>query len=956
MRASPRPPLLMRLAALAFALLLLPSSALGAQPPAGPPISPDGDTPVLVPGAQPPDGGEETSEGAEFLLKRDDALTTRLTSGSSPITIADAAAAHRVAQRAAAQLKHNEVAPTSPATFNGTWTNIGPNPIIQITRGSGSFYAVSGRVSGLAFGADGKKILGGAQGGIWIYDEGTATWLPKTDDQATLSIGALAVAPSNSSIVYAGTGEGNLSGDSYFGLGVLRSTDGGQTWAPVGGNQFTGVSISKMAVDPTNANHVYLGLIRGRGGIRRTTPAPSTPYGIYESTDGGNTWSLRLGTKKELNGATDLVIDPQNPKNLYASLWGDAIYKSTDGGKKWTTAMNGFPAGADFASIQTRFALGISHPAGAAHATIYAGFEWSEGGQDQPSRIWKSTDDAASWTIAGAGSGLDTIVDYCGTQCFYDNVIGVDPVDPNIVFALGLFNYSNGSGGVFRSTDGGATWKDLGWDLHPDYHSIAINPANPAEVMVGNDGGVWFSPDRGGRNADEPISAVDWQNLNGTVDPSSPVVLHRTGLAITQFTSMANVVQLPNRVWGGTQDNGTLRKTGSANLQWFDIPSGDGGQVLVDPTDLNYVYGTYFGISPYRMTDGGLTFFGNSSIAGGINTSDRAEFYIPWVMNQADPNQLFLGTYRLYRTNNAKAPSPGDVHWDPNSEDMTSGCSGTAPNGARGCFISAVGLADGGTGVYTGADDGYVYYSPDAVTSATPTWIRVDRTPLPARPVASIAVDRSNSRIAYLAYSGFNRATPGMPGHVFKTTDAGEHWTNISTNLPDAPVNSILLDPSYPSTLYAGTDVGPMVTYNGGSSWERLGTGHPNVNVWQLALDTTNRLLRSGTHGRGAWSMSDGATLPALVVSKTDSGAPVGPGTAIDYTITLKNIGNADATGVTITDPVPANTSFTTASDGGSLIGSSVTWSGLTVTAGSSISVTFSVTIANSLGKKVSQI
>jgi uncharacterized repeat protein (TIGR01451 family) len=937
-----------------FALLLVPSTVFAAQPP-GQVISPDGDTPVLVPGTRPLEA--EDDEGDEFLLKRDDAFTTRRTAGNQPLTIGEAANANGAAHKAAAQLKKADLPPAAPPTFTGAWSNIGPNPIVQITRGSGSFYAVSGRVSALAIRSDGRKILGGAQGGIWVYDETSGTWSPRTDDQATLSIGSIAVAPSNENIVYAGTGEGNLSGDSYFGLGVLKSTDGGMTWGPIGGDKFVGISISKMVVDPGDPNHVYLTTIRGRGGARRTTPTPSTPYGVYESTDGGNNWKLLIGTKTELNGANDLVIDPANPKNLYASFWGDAIYKSTDGGKKWSKAMTGFPSGADFAATQTRFALGIAHPAGAAHATLYAGFEYQLGGEDQPSRIWKSTDDAASWVQTGAGTGLDSVVDYCGTQCFYDNLIGVDPANPNIVYALGLFNYSNGSGGIYRSMDGGATWKDMGWDLHPDYHAIAINPADPAQVMIGSDGGVWFSTDRGGRlGATDPIPSVDWENLNGTVKPATAGIVHRTGLEITQFTSMANVIQIPNRVWGGTQDNGTLRKTGSANLQWFDIPSGDGGQVLVDPTDPTYVYGTYFGISPYRMDDGGLAFFGNRSIAGGINTSDRAEFYIPWVMNQANPDQLFLGTYRLYRTNNAKAPSAGDVHWDTISGDLTSGCPGTAPNGARGCFISAIGLADGGTGVYTGADDGYVYYSPDAVTSPSPTFTRVDKKPLPERPVTSFAVDRSNSRIAYISYAGFNKATPGRPGHVFKTTDAGEHWLDISSNLPDTPVNSLILDPSYPGTVYAGTDVGPLVTYNGGLSWELLGTGFPAVNVWQLSLDSTNRNLRAGTHGRGAWTQTDPATLPALVISKVDTGAPVGPGTDIEYTITLKNIGNADATGVTITDPIPAHTTFASAGDGGALAGANVVWSGQTVTAGSSIDVHFSVTIDASLSGSVTSI
>ena len=262
-------------------------------------------------------------------------------------------------------------------------------------------------------------------------------------------------------------------------------------------------------------------------------------------------------------------------------------------------------------------------------------------------------------------------------------MIGVDPTDANIVYALGLFNYDTGSGGVFRSTDGGQTWKDLGFDLHPDYHAIAIDPADPSHVMVGNDGGVWYSDDMGGRlGAKDAVDTVDWQDLNGTVDPATAVVTHRTHLHITQFTSIANNPTLPGRVWGGTQDNGTLRKS-TASDSWFDVESGDGGQVLVDPTDFNFVYGNYFGISPYRNTDGGASFFANSFITGGINLADRSEFYVPEVMNQGNPNQLFLGTYRLYRTDNAKADEASAVHWDAISPDLTSGCTGGAPNGAR---------------------------------------------------------------------------------------------------------------------------------------------------------------------------------------------------------------------------------------------------------------------------------
>jgi uncharacterized repeat protein (TIGR01451 family) len=618
--------------------------------------------------------------------------------------------------------------------------------------------------------------------------------------------------------------------------------------------------------------------------------------------------------------------------------------------------MAGIPANATFGTGGgTRFALGISHPNGQP-SVLYAGFEWTVGGVDQPSRIWKSVGGGA-WSLLPAGTphSVDNVSGYCGTQCFYDNVLAVDPNDPNTVYALGLFNYGTGSGGVFRSTDGGQTWKDLGWDLHPDYHAIAINPANTSQIMIGNDGGVWTSDHKGGRLAGETATHNDWVDLNGTVDPATAGVTHRTGLAITQFTSIANNPTLPGRVWGGTQDNGTLRKS-TASASWFDVESGDGGQVLVDPTDFNYVYGNYFGISAYRNTDGGASFFSNSSITGGINLADRSEFYVPEIMNQANPNQLFLGTYRLYRTDNAKAPDAAAVHWTAISPDLTSGCTGAAPNGARGCDISAIGMSSGGNGVYAGTLEGWIQFSPDAVTNTSPTWHRVGAYIFPNRPVSDIAVDRSNDRLAYAAFNGFNAATPSRPGHVFKTTDGGVTWTDISSNLPDNPVNSLQLDASYPDTLYAGTDVGVFVTYNGGASWQPLGSGMPTVQVWQVNLDPANRSLVAGTHGRGAWQSKDSVTVPALVVSKVDAGKPVGPGKNIDYTVTVSNIGNATATGVSVTDPVPANTTFANADQSGTFSGGAVHWTGLTIAAQAHLDLHFTVTISSTLPSSVTAI
>ena len=941
-----------------------------AQPPGG------GDTPILRPGAVSLEGQLNDQLEAQLLLL-DEQFVAGRTAGDTKLSIEQAGSLRKLAAEQAKTLR-TALLPAGPTTFNGAWSPIGPNPIQQVARSDNKLTPVSGRIGALVIRKNGQFILGAAQGGIWLYHPATsatspATWTNQTDNLPSLSTGALAVAPSNDMIVYDGTGEGALSGDSYYGNGILKSTDGGVTWAHVSGDFFAGVSVSRLAIDPENANHLYAAVLRGRGGARRVSPPIHSTYGLWESKDGGVTWKLLKAAPAVSLGATDIRMDPQNSKILYASFWSDAIYKSTNGGATWAPIMNGLPTDANFAAGLTRFSLGISHPSGDnsgdsnsgnsnsgdSKAVLYTGFDWVDTlGTHHTGRIFKSTNEGASWVempTSGA-TPADSVLDYCGTQCFYDNVVEPDPTNPDHVIVAGSFGYglSPQSGGVYRSDDGGMTWKNIGWDQHPDFHALAFDPNNPNNVLIGSDGGVWYSNHQGGRNgAGTLLSSADWQDLNGV-----------SGLQITQFTSIATNPTFPARFWGGSQDNGTERKSAVSNT-WFDLASGDGGQVLVDPTDFNYVYGTYFGISPYRYTDGGSTFFSNQFITNGINPADRSEFYTPFTMNQLNTSQLFLGTYRLYRTDNSKAFSAGDVMWHAISPDLTSGCLGPAPNGARNCTISAIGVG-GGTAVYTGSNDGLVFVSPDAQVSMTPTWTRLDlknngRNKLPARPVAAIAVDRSNYRTAYLGYNGYNAATPRNAGHVFKTSDGGEHWTNITGNLPDNPVNSLVLDPSYPNTLYAGTDVGPFVTFNGGASWSHLGTGFPVVSVDQLDLNTASRVLAAGTHGRGAWKITDpSAPAPALVISKVDAGVPVGPGSNINYTITLRNIGAAAATGVTIKDPIPDHTTFVSADKGGTLTGSAskgtVKWTGLSVPAGGSIVVHLTVRIKPSLSSTVKSI
>jgi uncharacterized repeat protein (TIGR01451 family) len=874
---------------------------------------------------------------------RDDWYYARRIAGdpSAHFTMAEAATLRaKAAEQTAALQAQQAHQPVAPQAYGGAWSAVGPNPMVLWGRYDGAFDAMAGRIGALAIrsSAPYTMYVGGAQGGVWTMAYPyTGTWTPRTDQASSLAIGALALAPSNENIIYVGTGEGALSGDSYFGHGVLKSTNGGNTFSQISAaGYFTNVSISKIVVDPNNANTLYAGTLRGRGGARRTSPPDAQPFGVYKSTDGGINWTPALIAETNvlaLSGVTDLAMDPQNSSIIYASILGRGISKTVDAGNTWTTV--NLPAGTytGLSNGPSRIALGIGRPSIGVSETLYAGFEYINTSNVQRlPRVYKSTDDGNTW--AQTLDVGNVVRNYCGSQCFYDNVIAVDPISPTVVYALGLYNYATGSGGVYRSDDGGDHWIDLGVNLHPDYHAIAIRKDDPSIVVIGNDGGAWWSSTRGGRpgGSTDPLTATQWSNLNGTVAPG-PQVTHRSGLQLGQFTSIANNPTNPNAMYGGFQDNGTEHKFGSAT--WYDVASGDGGQVLVDPTDATYVYGTYYGVSPYRFDDGaGLYtdsdgnggFLNNYSIANGIDTAnDRSEFYTPWIMDPGNPERLYLGTQRVYRTDNAKATKASDVFWNAISDDLTSGCPGAAANGGRGCVISTLAASAESPAVYVGTEEGWLWLSTNA-TAASPTWSRIDISgTTPMRPVAALAVDRSNYRVAYVGFNGFSAATPGVPGHVFKTIDAGNSWTDISSNLPDIPVNNLILDPSDPNTLYAGTDVGPYVTYNGGASWSLLGTGFPIVSIEGMDLNPFTRQLLAGTHGRGAWRLQDGATnLPALQIGKSDDGKPVGPGSFLTYQITVKNYGNITATNLVITDPVPANTSFVAAGSGGTFDGSKV--------------------------------
>ena len=398
---------------------------------------------LLNSGAKPPLLDEESEQE---LLARDFAFESRRTAGDTPLSGIEAGQLRGAAARSAAQARKaaRKAAPAGPTTFGGSWTSLGPSPISEVTpehaghRGHERPYRRPRDPQGRNLDPRWRprRNLGARADGIGR--------VPKTDNLPSLAIGALAIAPTNDNVIYAGTGEGALSGDSYTGNGILKSTDGGNTWTQVSGDYFMGVSISRLVVDPTNASHLYAAVLRGRGGARRVSPPVHSRFGIWESTDGGVNWTLRREVP-EKTAPPDLEIDPQNPKILYASFWSDKIYRSTNGGLTWTPFMTGLPD-ADYAAETTRFSIAISHTSPTGPVTLYAGFGYDGrgGARLQVDHRGRQVEHLAGW------SGADSVFDYCAEQCSYDNVIEVDPHNANIVYAGGQFNYAIGSGGIFR--------------------------------------------------------------------------------------------------------------------------------------------------------------------------------------------------------------------------------------------------------------------------------------------------------------------------------------------------------------------------------------------------------------------------------------------------------------------------------------------------------------------------
>jgi photosystem II stability/assembly factor-like uncharacterized protein len=749
------------------------------------------------------------------------------------------------------------------------WTLVGPEPI-DAAPGIpfGGSPTLSGRVTAMVVDPTNASIVyaGGADGGVWKTTNGGTDWTPLTDTQASLAVGAIAIDPSNHNIIYVGTGEDNNNLDGYSGAGVLKSTDGGTTWTHIPG-QFVGPfgattgggSIGSLAVHPSNGQIVLAAV---------SLPGAD---GIYRSTDGGTTWTATGLSGSGLSG-TGVVFDPTNGNNAFAAIGNafgntsNGIYKSTDGGVTWTLLVQSNPP---TAAGRITIAIAPSSP-----TTLYAAIATALNGAAGAGSLYglfKTTDGGTTFNATAAP-------DFCGSdgtanQCWYDMALAVAPNNANVVYAAGKYTYStNAQTTVIRSTDGGATWSLLGAGangvtVHTDVHTVAFS-ADSGTVYVGCDGGVWST-------TDVTASAANWTSQNAT-------------LALTQFYNGISIDPTNvNRGFGGAQDNGPLAYTGS--LAWAQPTSGDGGFTAIDPVAVNTDYVTTTNNTIYKSTTGGLS--GYSDVTPNIGT-DRAAFIAPFVIDPTSPSNLYFGANRLYQT------ADGATTWNVISPDLTTG-TGT---------LSAIAVAPNNSNtVYTGSNDAVVSVTTNALLGTGSTWTTISSTA--TRAVTDIKVDATTSTTAYVTYGGFSGFTDTV-GHVFKTTNGGTSWTDISGNLPNIPVTSIAIDPDVANTLYVGTDIGAFYTSNGGTTWSTLGTGLPNSGVMALAFHHATRTLRAGTHGRSAWDLSLANTF-ALTV--TEAGTGTGTVTSSPAGINCPGTCSANfnsGTMVTLTQAAGASSTF----------------------------------------------
>lgn len=892
---------------------------------------------------------------------------------------------------------------TIPPLSQSTWVSIGPQP----TNEPNFFNLTSGRVNAIAVDpcdTTGNTVyIAGAQGGVWKTTDGGTNWSPLTDSQPSLAGGSLAVDPvisdcvgSHTGAIYFGTGEENFSFDSFYGAGVLTSHDGGTTWnkdntfvSVSGGNtvpqsqDFAGPFIGSLAVDPktSGSNQVLLAGIQG--------VSTALHSGVYRSADGGGSWTMVLPTGGSFDYGTGVAFDPGDStgNTAYAALGvpfttgngleaNNGLWKSIDGGGTWTrlTSLDNAASSAGLSTAnfgRMTLAVAPGNPPSTGNTTIVVAIADIATSSSNLLGTFISTNGGTSFALVNSGP-------FCNAQCFYDIAVGIDPANPSAIFLGGGPNAGGSSSpvpglsSVIFSNNGGATFFDVSEAnapaflpvIHVDTHAFAF--AHPTTgtnsgktiVYVGNDGGVWSSS-----NVESSPGSQTWNDLN-------------TNLSLTQFYPGNSIhPSNPQIAFAGAQDNGTQKFDRTFNTsnpqetQNLEV-CGDGGWTAIDPTTPSTVYAAcedinQFGTINKNQLDG---IPGANSVNWiGLDTpamdADIANFVPPFVIDPTNPQNTYFATCRVWQSIN------GGISWTDISGGLdgsvTKGSLTTSCPGSLDITTMSVAPTDSNT-VYVGAESpqstggiiSSLWATSTASTCATTTacFSEFDKpgTTPSGRVVTQIAASPGNPRVSYVTYSGFSscgsaNGCDGL-GHVFKidcTTACT--YTNITSNLPDVPVNDIVLDPNdnTNNTIYIATDVGVFGTTNAQASpsssvnWSVLQNGLPHVECTSLKLNNTARVLLVGTHGRGDWELQ----LPGLATVALTGMSPISAtagGSAFTLTLNGQGFGvNPNVNfGATTLPSVGSGTQLTVAVPAGAIGSSAV--EAVTVT-GASGSLNFSV-------------
>jgi len=732
--------------------------------------------------------------------------------------------------------------------------------------------AYSGRVTALAVANSGSTpstiYVGAAGGGVWKTSNGGITWRSVGDALGTQSVGDLAVAPSDSSIVWVGTGEKNSLRSQWWGDGVYKSTNGGKSWTNMGLTETR--QIGRVVIHPTNPDIVYVAALGRLWG-------PNPDRGIYKTTDGGKTWSQVLFVD-DTTGFVDLEMDPANPEVLYAAAWhrlrwggsrmegvgkGSGIYKTTDGGKTWTRLTD--PARKNGLPTERMGRIGIAvapKDPGVVYAMIQVDRGMTNAEVGRFGGVFRSADAGASWTQV---NDLQAVPHY-----YYDDV-WVDPQNSDHVFIT--------ASPLLESRDGGKSFApDSLHRVHVDNHALWLNPADSMERWLGNDGGVYHTRD-GGRS---------WEHME---------------LPIGQFyTVIVDSSQEPYQVCGGLQDNGvwcgpsaTRAGEGITDFDWYSVNGGDGMWIQIPPHDPFTVYSEWqFGnisrldlrtwkrddITPLELDAGQDSGYG---LVWGWTT--------PILLSSHDSTTLYVGGNHLVRLTHR-----GD-DWQILGPDMTrADRTHPEPDVDHTSYHALFAIAESprNAGVlWTGSDDGLVWVSQDTGK----TWANVTGNLPRGAPadcwVSTITASAEADGTAYLVNDCHNR--DDFRPYVYRTGDFGKTWTPLVNGLPAQGGSlTIFEDPANPKLLWVGTATGLYASVDGGARWRPFGKDLPHVPVERIAMSYVTRDLVIGTHGRGIW-ISNVAALEDWSDSLLAQAAhlfPVAPTYQYDNSETLPSFGD----------------------------------------------------------------